>query len=201
MAKTEFSIHEAKAFFSLFYGGEHHFPNEIKQHGLGWSMVDKYKDFATYDGNELTRLVVTAHDFCMRVSLVPVAGPNPRMKICVWKRERDGDIGQRHPNLEDHAESIRKGYNAYIDKNPDELGILRGKAQKRETPQSIRAAGHVFRRYLMENPYAEEMKCSCGFVIWPCWTEEEVESAIKQLNQGVVKECPNSYKRAADQKK
>jgi hypothetical protein len=58
------------------------------------------RDFATYDAGLLTRIVVGAHDFCLRVSLSP-SGPR-YIRIMIWPRERTGGIMGRHPTLEDH---------------------------------------------------------------------------------------------------
>ena len=54
--------------------------------------------------------------------------------------------------------------------------------QRLKTPERISVGPHRFTRYLFSNEYAEEMLCrKCGFVIWPCWTEEEAVKAIKIL--------------------
>lgn len=57
---------------------------------------------------------------------------------------------------------------------------------------SITAAGHTFYRYLMSNPHAEEMKCSCGYTIWPCWTEKEAENAIISISGKLITHVSNS---------
>lgn len=95
---------EAIDFFSEFFFGEHHFPGEIKEWGYGW-IIPAQNNLSTYDFNHLTRLVVMAHDKCIRVELVP-KGMN-RICIAIHKRIREGDYYQRHPTMEDAVISIR----------------------------------------------------------------------------------------------
>lgn len=98
------SIEEAKKFFSDFYFGEHHFPGKIKEWGHGWAMPQT-NSLSTYDYNHLTRLVVMAHDRCIRVEIVP-KGMN-RILIVLHKRKREGGVSKEHPELEDAIEYIR----------------------------------------------------------------------------------------------
>ena len=95
---------EATAFFSKFYRGEHHFPSKIKKFGEGWAM-SHYGSLATFDGADLTRLVLLAHDECIRVQ-IEQGGPN-RLRIEIWKRAREGPMYARHPTIEQAIESIR----------------------------------------------------------------------------------------------
>ena len=71
-------------------------------------------DLATHDFNELTQLVVVAHDMCLRMSVYP-NGPRG-MKLSFWQRdgryrfdEREG-YSTRMPTIEDHIAEIRKQY-------------------------------------------------------------------------------------------
>ena len=101
---------EAVKFFSDFYFGEHHFPNELKECGYGYSMVcQPSRELSTFDFNHLTRLVVMAHDRCIRVEIVP---NGKSLRICIHKRERSNDavsdMMSTHPTLEYHIASIRK---------------------------------------------------------------------------------------------
>lgn len=64
---------------------------------FGGLAVVRYGELATFDSNDLTLLVIAAHDHCMRVS---VEGVGPRyMRIVVHPRRRDGDICTGHPTL------------------------------------------------------------------------------------------------------
>lgn len=96
---------EALKFYTDFFFGEHHFPGEIKPWGEGWSMPAQ-NNLATFDFNHLTRLVVMAHDRCIRVEVVP-KGMN-RMVIVLHKRQREGSMYERHPTIEDQILKIRE---------------------------------------------------------------------------------------------
>jgi len=56
---------------------------------------------ATFDGSDLTRLVVLAHDRCIRVQM-------DGRKVSFSPREREGSSTERHPPLEMAAAAIRE---------------------------------------------------------------------------------------------
>lgn len=95
---------EATSFFAEFYRGEHHFPGEVKKFGEGWSM-SHFGPLSTFDGDDLTRLVFLAHDWCIRVE-VSQGGPN-RLRIAIWARQRSGDLYNRHPTIDQALENWR----------------------------------------------------------------------------------------------
>lgn len=98
---------EATAFFAEFYQGEHHIPkHQVFEYGHGWMVKHDRGDLATYDYNELTKLVLMAHDKCIRVGVSPLS--KQVLQISIWKRQRDGGMCQRHPTLEQAIESFRK---------------------------------------------------------------------------------------------
>jgi hypothetical protein len=97
---------EATAFFSEFYQGDHHIPKGgVKEFGYGWAVVHNRGDLATYDYNELTKLVIMGHDRCIRVSIMPYQIKS--LKIAIWRRQREGGMSERHPTLEQAIESFR----------------------------------------------------------------------------------------------
>lgn len=102
---TSLTEEEARLFFAEFYRGEHHFPEELKKYGPGWAITD-CNSLSTFDFDGLTRLVLMAHEQCIRVEVSP-ASPN-RIRIAIWKREREGDTYQRHPTIEQAIESFRR---------------------------------------------------------------------------------------------
>ena len=101
----QLSIEEATAFFSELYHGAHHIPGKIKPFGRGWVVTHNRGDLATYDYNELTRLVIMAHDKCYRVGIMHYNFNS--LKIAIWKRKRDGAMHERHPTIEDAILSYR----------------------------------------------------------------------------------------------
>lgn len=68
----------------------------------------RWAEFATYDGSELTRLVVLAHDRHIRVA-VHGHGMNG-MALTFHKREREDDFAQRHPTMEDATRVMRETF-------------------------------------------------------------------------------------------
>lgn len=89
---------EATEFFDELFYGNHHLPSEVKPFGAGWS-VTMCNSMATFDYNNLTRLVFLAHKHCFRAEIQSV-GIN-RIKLAIWKRQREGSMCQRHPTLEE----------------------------------------------------------------------------------------------------
>jgi hypothetical protein len=77
---------------------------------------------ATVDYNELTQLVVLAHDACIRVS---IAGIAPRtMRLTFHARKREGNYSQRHPTIEDHTAAIRRTFTLFVEPTENaELGL------------------------------------------------------------------------------
>lgn len=96
---------EAEKFFSELYHGSHHIPDQkVHEFGRGWMVKHDRGDLATYDFNDLTRLVLMAHRDCYRASIMN-HGPRA-MKIAIWKRQRNGSMSQRHPTIEQAIESF-----------------------------------------------------------------------------------------------
>lgn len=60
--------------------------------------------FATFDSDLLTTVVVGAHDFCLRVVVVP-AGPQ-YLRLSMTARGRRGVFSEIHPTMEGHMASM-----------------------------------------------------------------------------------------------
>jgi hypothetical protein len=85
-------------------------------HCEGWSRrrpwgplgleVIHYHGLATFDYDELTRLVIAAHDECVRVHLIGAA--NRYIRIGLTVRQREGDFADRHDTIEAAIEKARK---------------------------------------------------------------------------------------------
>lgn len=102
----EMTREEAMAFFAELYYGEHHVPNNLKKFGPGWR-ISHLGELATFDYDELTRLVFLAHDRCVRVG-ISRSGPN-HVQIAIWKRTgREGRFDERHPTIEQALASWRE---------------------------------------------------------------------------------------------
>lgn len=90
----------AEAMLARVFRGMHHV------HGLKKVKPDRYwtclhqGGAASFDFNDLTRLVLGAHEYCLRVE-VTGGGPN-RLKIHVSNRIRSSDNSyERHPCIEE----------------------------------------------------------------------------------------------------
>lgn len=68
-------------------------------------MVNVGRGLATWDFDHLTRLVIAAHDECVRIDLDP-RGPG-YMRILMHPRQREGAMATRHPTIEQAIENYR----------------------------------------------------------------------------------------------
>jgi hypothetical protein len=104
----------ALAVIQCAFGGEHHVDKLSWHNGEAGSLLDSRCEFrtfgslATWDYNELTRLVVAAHDYCVRADVRPAG----RRSLGVMLSDRlrahgDMPLMKAHPTLEDHAARIR----------------------------------------------------------------------------------------------
>jgi hypothetical protein len=106
----QWSEDEAREFFAKVFRGEHHIPGKLKPFGTGWKVGNVYRP-STWDYDELTRLVFFAHDFGVRVEILP--GQPGKVAIAAWKRVRleeagDSPIVEGHPTLE-QAVAMHRG--------------------------------------------------------------------------------------------
>ena len=83
--------------------GIHHCP-PIKKHEPGYWTVNAYT-LATFDFDNLTRLVLSAHHHCIRAQVSP-GGPKG-VKISLHARcGRDGGFSCRHPGILQHMQDL-----------------------------------------------------------------------------------------------
>jgi len=87
------------------FRGLHHVPH---LHRAKWGesnlRVTLHGTLATFDFDELTRLVVAAHDQCIRAELVPLGR---HLGLWLHDRKREGEVWDRHPELEEHVAWLR----------------------------------------------------------------------------------------------
>lgn len=93
------TLQEAEDFFAVIYRGKHHIPSKIRDDGNGMFSVSHYGSLATFDFDELTRLVFLAHERAIRAW---VRASQPRcVRIAIAKRLREGDdMTNHHPTVE-----------------------------------------------------------------------------------------------------
>lgn len=90
------------------FHGEHHAPDRIYAWGRGIKCSVDSTRLSTWDFDYLTRLVVLAHDECVRVEIVS-SGPG-RIGLALHKRSgRQGPMYDRHPSMEEAIARVRGG--------------------------------------------------------------------------------------------
>ena len=97
--------------FADLVHGEHHMHGKVREHGKGLLWNARIHNLATYDFDGLTRLVIMAHERCIRVEIV-TSGPG-LIGITAFKRhKREGEMWARHPTLADAIKSLAKATHA-----------------------------------------------------------------------------------------
>jgi hypothetical protein len=88
--------------------GAHHVPI-VKPFGTGIKVSVYSCRLSTYDFDQLTRLVLLAHDRCVRVELAN-GGPSRTGVILHRRHAREGCISQQHPTIEKALARHRKRF-------------------------------------------------------------------------------------------
>ena len=98
--------YECSCMFADVVGGFHHIYGKIKPWGDG-IQTNVLGSWATFDFNQLTHIVVLAHDRMIRVE---IGSSGPRMfRVIMFKRHtREGRMSQKHPTIEDAIAVIRR---------------------------------------------------------------------------------------------
>jgi hypothetical protein len=91
-----------EAVLAFVYLGIHHVGN-IQKSPERWA-VNVNCGMATYDFDELTRLVLAAHFYAVRVAVMQ-GGPR-QLRLVLHPRTRDGLMSQRHPTIEQAMETL-----------------------------------------------------------------------------------------------
>jgi hypothetical protein len=65
-----------------------------------------HRELATFDFDQLTRLVFLCHEARIRCE-VTSGGPR-MMRLAFWQRKPEGDIAVRHPNLDEAVSAFRE---------------------------------------------------------------------------------------------
>ena len=92
---------------SFMYNGKHHIPEPMKDEGVLVS-IRIPAGISTYDFNMLTRLVLTAHKYCVRVTIWP--STNRRLLLHFHDRKTDINSGicDYHPDINGMMDFAKK---------------------------------------------------------------------------------------------
>lgn len=104
--KLESFEKRAEKVLDTAYYGLHHCP-EIKKVAADRWEVNNYGMLATADSDILTRLVISAHDQCIRVQ-IQSSGPRLVKIVLSPRHGRIGPFSEIHPTIEQAIEKIRK---------------------------------------------------------------------------------------------
>jgi hypothetical protein len=91
--------HQCYDLLAKVFGGRHHLDGRIRECGDGIEYIF-YGSLATWDFDELTCIVVMAHDQCIRVAVHPCTPKMLRLFLHV-RNGRNGTTYERHPTIED----------------------------------------------------------------------------------------------------
>jgi hypothetical protein len=109
---TEAFRDRAERVIECAFGGKHHVASlrwEYRGYGNAVCTFLVLQGLSTYDFAQLTKLVVSCHDECVRGE-IRTGGPG-QLRIIITPRERKHkypDVGA-HPTLDQHVEQIRRG--------------------------------------------------------------------------------------------
>lgn len=88
--------------------GEHHLPRSgVRACGPTGVEFTTFQDYATFDFDELTRIVYAGHKFCVRIEL---SGAAPGfLRVQAYARDVSGkDMFERHPTVQQLIEKLTK---------------------------------------------------------------------------------------------
>jgi hypothetical protein len=81
-------------------------PEKIDWHYGGGVSLTWFQELATWDFDQLSRLVFLCHMARIRCSVSAVA---PRtIRLAFWQRKAAGDMAVRHPNLDEAVEAFKQ---------------------------------------------------------------------------------------------
>jgi hypothetical protein len=89
-----FEVRAEKMLDRVFRGIYH--VSSLKKEKRHWTCITNH--ISTFDFDEMTRLVLGAHEYCLRVD-IGNGGPH-RLKVFISPREREGLVYDRHPTIE-----------------------------------------------------------------------------------------------------
>lgn len=122
----------AECVMAACFRGLHNHRGKLERHERYW-IATCHHSLSSYDSNDLTRLVLAAHKFHVRVEVQPA---NIKvLRIMLHDRQREGTATwDRHPTIEDAIENYERG-GRIVGRIKTTLAVLRG-----YEPAEVRAA-------------------------------------------------------------
>jgi hypothetical protein len=97
---------DALDFFATLYRGKHHIPSKVRKDGGAVFSVSHFGGMATYDYDELTRLVFLAHERGIRAWIH--AGQPRHLRIFIQRRRPGAhSLSEHHATLDEAVEKFR----------------------------------------------------------------------------------------------
>lgn len=93
-------------------GGSHHIYGKVFPATDNGITTVISGSLATFDGDALTRLVVLAHDYCVRLEVSPASSRH--LRLYLHARYREGSIWKRHPNIHRAVANHHDGMRAFV---------------------------------------------------------------------------------------
>ncbi|MFD3283956.1 hypothetical protein ACE41O_12620 [Alteromonas macleodii] len=93
-------------FLNRLFKGFHHIHAPFREFGRGICINTRHSYFATFDYDTLTKAVIMAHNWGIRLE---VGGSGPGMiKISITRRKvREGGMSLRHPTIQEAVEKYK----------------------------------------------------------------------------------------------
>lgn len=106
--------HRLNKVVSFVWRGLHNAPKIKKEQcNTGCEMWEiNTRPLASFDFDGLTRLVLAAHEYAVRVEVGP-SGPG-MVKVRLWPRVREGSWNERHPEISEVIETYRENLQAAL---------------------------------------------------------------------------------------
>lgn len=93
-------------------GGSHHIYGKMFPATDNGITTVISNSLSTFDNDELTRMVILAHDYCVRLEVSPASSRH--LRLYIHARDREGSIWKRHPNIHRAVENHHDAAAAYI---------------------------------------------------------------------------------------
>lgn len=99
---------KAENVLAVTYHGLHHVDLRKAKEEPGYFSICVCGGVSTYDFDTLSRLVIAAHDACVRLDINGAA--HGYLRLTFTDRKRGGDVFTRHPQIDKAIQTTREQY-------------------------------------------------------------------------------------------